>query len=118
MASAGLPILLLQAPGIKAQGSKPRVGEFDYIDYVLNLAGRRNQVRIKFIENADHSFANREGRQAVKQHISDWLGAYFPFEDPNRNAVGHASAESNDLQIPSTRASAQSADVGYVLGSR
>jgi len=118
MASAGLPILLLQAPGIKAQGSKPRVGEFDYIDYVLNLAGRRNQVRIKFIENADHSFANREGRQAVKQHISDWLSAYFPFEDPNRNAVGHASAESNDLQIPSTRASAQSADVGYVLGSR
>jgi alpha-beta hydrolase superfamily lysophospholipase len=118
MANAGLPILLLQAPGIKAQGSKPRVGEFDYIDYVVKLAGRRSQVKVKFIESADHSFANREGREAVEQQIADWLKAYFPLKDPSRNAIGQASADGGELQNPSRRASASSPDMGYVLGRR
>ena len=81
VAGSGMPILLLQAPGIKAQGSKPRVGEFDYIDYVLKLAGRKSRVSAEFVRGADHSFANREGRQAVERHIADWLVANFPLTD-------------------------------------
>jgi len=31
VASAGLPILLLQAPGNQSEGLEARIGEFDYI---------------------------------------------------------------------------------------
>jgi pimeloyl-ACP methyl ester carboxylesterase len=81
VASTGLPILLLKAPGIKAQGSKPRLGEFDYIDHVVNLAGRKKSIAVEFVESADHSFANCEGREAVEQHIAGWLAANFPLPD-------------------------------------
>jgi len=78
VASGGLPILILKAPGIKAQGSKPRVGEFDYIDYAVKLAGRKSRVSVDFVESADHSFANCEGREAVERRIAGWLAAQFP----------------------------------------
>jgi pimeloyl-ACP methyl ester carboxylesterase len=81
VAAAGLPILMFKAPGIKTTGSKPRLGEFDYMDYVLRLAGRRSRVLIKTIEDADHSFANRAGRAAVRQEIERWLTQYFPHAD-------------------------------------
>jgi len=90
LTAAGIPVLLLKAPGIKAQGAKPRVGEFDYIDYVVKLAGRRTRVSAEFVEGADHSFANRAGREAVQKHISEWLGKNFPLFD-------HKSVKSNDL---------------------
>jgi hypothetical protein len=84
VASAGLPILLLKAPGIKAQGAKPRVGEFDYIDYVVKLGGRKSRVSVEFVEGADHSFANREGREAVERHIAGWLASHFPLTNSVR----------------------------------
>jgi alpha-beta hydrolase superfamily lysophospholipase len=87
-AAAGLPILLLKAPGIKARGERPRVGEFDYIDHVLKLAGRKNRIAVEFIEAADHSFANRLGREAVEHHIEDWLVTHFPLDDINFKAAG------------------------------
>jgi alpha-beta hydrolase superfamily lysophospholipase len=100
VATAGLPILLLQAPGIKAQGSKPRVGEFDYIDHVMKLAGRKCRVSVEFVESADHSFANREGRAAVQDHIADWLVSHFPLTDLNLSAE----------EIPPFRASERDSD--------
>ncbi len=62
VASTGLPILFLKAPARKASGTKPRVGEFDYLKYVLGLAGRNSKVVVELIEGTDHSFANRLGR--------------------------------------------------------
>ena len=32
VASTGLPVLLLKAPGRKTKGTKPRIGEFDYLN--------------------------------------------------------------------------------------
>jgi pimeloyl-ACP methyl ester carboxylesterase len=84
--AAGLPTLLLQAPGIKAQGPKPRVGEFDYIDHVVKLAGRKSRVSVEFVESADHSFANRKGRDAVQLHIANWLVSHFPRTEFNASA--------------------------------
>jgi len=84
-----LPVLLLKAPGIKAQGSKPRLGEFDYIDYIVKLAGKKNRVAVEFVEGADHSFANRKGRAAVENHIEQWLAANFPVQ---RFELGSAEA--------------------------
>ena len=100
VAATGLPILLLQAPGIKAQGAKPRVGEFDYIDYVMKMAGRKSRVSVEFVESADHSFANREGRAAVQDHIADWLVSHFPLTDLNLSAE----------EIPPFRASERDSD--------
>jgi pimeloyl-ACP methyl ester carboxylesterase len=97
LASTGVPILLLKAPGIKAQGAKPRVGEFDYIDHVVKLAGRKSRVRVEFVECADHSFANREGREAVQLHIEQWLAALFPLANLQSAADNAAPLGANSL---------------------
>jgi hypothetical protein len=81
VASTGLPILFLKAPARKATGTKPRVGEFDYLKYVLGLAGRNSKVVVELIEGTDHSFANRLGRAAVRRHIEGWLTSYFPLQE-------------------------------------
>jgi pimeloyl-ACP methyl ester carboxylesterase len=78
VSAAGLPMLVFKAPGIKAKGSKPRVGEFDYMGYVAKLAGRKSDLVIKAIENADHSFANRAGREAIVEATLAWLASHFP----------------------------------------
>jgi pimeloyl-ACP methyl ester carboxylesterase len=118
VASAGLPILLLKAPGIKAQGSKPRVGEFDYIDYVVKLAGRKSRVSVNFVEGADHSFANREGRQAVERRIADWLAARFPVTNfsPSTNDVTHLRAGKNRVELRESQQA--TADFGCALEGR
>jgi pimeloyl-ACP methyl ester carboxylesterase len=81
VASAGLPILFIKAPARKSAGIKPRVGEFDYLKYVLGLAGRNSKVVVELIEGTDHSFANRQGRAAVRQHTESWLASYFPRQE-------------------------------------
>jgi hypothetical protein len=77
VASSGTPILILKAPARKAFGTKPRTGEFDYLDYVLKAAGKRGRVSVTLIEGTDHSFANRAGRQAVAAQLEVWLRTYF-----------------------------------------
>ncbi len=101
VAAAGMPILLLKAPGIKAQGNKPRVGEFDYIQYTLKLAGRKNRVSVRFIEDADHSFANRLGRAAVEHQLADWLATYFPLPNLARALGNESVAHSGGDQVNS-----------------
>jgi pimeloyl-ACP methyl ester carboxylesterase len=81
VASTGLPILFIKAPARKAAGTKPRAGEFDYLKYVLGLAGRNSKVVVELIQGTDHSFANRQGRAAVRQHTERWLASYFPLQE-------------------------------------
>ncbi len=81
LAAGGLPILILKAPVRKAVGAKPRVGEFDYLAHVLSIAGNRNKVSVKYTEGTDHSFANRHGRNAVRQYTEDWLTSHFPLAE-------------------------------------
>ncbi|MGD0892958.1 MAG: alpha/beta fold hydrolase [Terracidiphilus sp.] len=103
--TAGLPILMLKAPGLKTQGTKPRVGEFDYIKHLLQLAGQKGRVTVKLIEGTDHSFANRAGRAAVRRDIENWLGAYFPIsslEDGVRS-LPHSSAHKNQSEYAKPR---------------
>jgi hypothetical protein len=76
--SAGIPILILKAPSLTAQGSKPRIGEFDYLAYLQAISGRNSHVAIKFIEGTNHSFADAVGRAAVRQHTQEWLSSFFP----------------------------------------
>ena len=90
LSAPGLPILVFKAPGIKAQGSKPRVGEFDYLEYVSKLAGRKSDLVMRSIEAADHSFANRAGREAVREEAEGWLASHFPLT----NSEAYAKAKS------------------------
>ncbi len=78
LASTGLPILILKSSGPKTLGTKPKVGEFDYLKYILGLAGRRNQVVVKVMNGANHTFANRLGRVTVRLYTEQWLKACFP----------------------------------------
>jgi pimeloyl-ACP methyl ester carboxylesterase len=104
VASTGLPILLLKAPARKASGTKPRAGEFDYLNHVLRLAGRRSQVNVTFVDGTDHSFANKVGRNAIRQHTENWLKAYFPNAgqiDPLVSCFRHETS-TNEISVPTT----------------
>jgi len=96
VASAGMPILLLKAPGLKSSGAKPRAGNFDYLTHVLKLAGHRSDVVVRFIEGADHSFANRSGRALVRKHAESWLTAHFSAGVPEGGAMNSSSPEEGD----------------------
>ncbi len=78
LASAGLPILVLKAPSPKASGSKPRLGDFDYLSHVIHLGGTHSRIDLRAIEGAGHSFADRTGRAAVRNLTEAWLGEHFP----------------------------------------
>jgi pimeloyl-ACP methyl ester carboxylesterase len=73
VASGGMPILVLRSPG-----KQPRTGQFDYMKHAVKLAGRKARVEIKLLGDADHSFANRTGRNAVRMQAEAWLSEYFP----------------------------------------
>ena len=88
MATTGMPILILKAPGLKAVGKKPRVGQFDYLKYVTKLAGSKSQVTIELIEGTDHSFANRVGRAAVRAANRELAGEVFSFGWVGRKNAG------------------------------
>jgi alpha-beta hydrolase superfamily lysophospholipase len=118
VATSGLPILLLRAPGIKAQGSKPRLGQFDYIDHVVGLAGRKSRVTVEFVEGADHSFANWSGREAVQQHIEAWLGAHFPLGEFKRAFRSAAPLRAGENLNDSRKSSAAPPDLGCALEGR
>jgi pimeloyl-ACP methyl ester carboxylesterase len=90
LASAGMPILILKAPALKTRGTKPRVGEFDYLGYLQESSGRNSSIVVEFIESTNHSFADVDGRSAVRQHTEQWLNAAA-----SREAVAE-SAESCD----------------------
>jgi pimeloyl-ACP methyl ester carboxylesterase len=118
VASSGLPILILKAPGIKAQGSKPRVGEFDYIDYAVKLAGRKSRVSVDFVEGADHSFANRAGREAVERLIAGWLAARFPLTNFSLSATENSLSRAGKNQSESRQLQEAPADLGCALEGR
>lgn len=88
--STGLPILVLKVPVRKGPGAKPKVGEFDFLKYVLELAGRKSRVTVCVAEGANHSFADNVGRRAVRQHTENWLNDFFPVKEKDRVAM-HAS---------------------------
>jgi pimeloyl-ACP methyl ester carboxylesterase len=112
VASTGLPILLFKAPGLKSPGIKPRLGEFDYLEHVLALAGRKGRVEIELIEGTDHSFADRVGRIAVRQRATSWLSEFFPPPSltqaaqeapPLEGRAGGSNLQSSQRYAPSLR---------------
>jgi pimeloyl-ACP methyl ester carboxylesterase len=80
LASAGMPVLLLNAPEPKASVAKPRAGKFDYPRHLLKLAGSRSRVDFRVLENTNHVFSNPAGRISVRQHVEEWMPTCFPFE--------------------------------------
>jgi alpha-beta hydrolase superfamily lysophospholipase len=81
VASADLPILLLNAPAPKATGATPRVGKFDYLQHILKLAGNRSRVEVRIIEGANHAFSNSVAREGVRREVEDWMPRFFPLEN-------------------------------------
>jgi pimeloyl-ACP methyl ester carboxylesterase len=116
--TSGLPILMLKAPGLKTQGTKPRVGEFDYIQHLMELAGRKGQVTVKLVEGTDHSFANRAGRVAVRHDIETWLGRYFPISGLQDGAKGVSRSSAHNNQNEFARPGSVHADMGCAVEGR
>jgi alpha-beta hydrolase superfamily lysophospholipase len=80
LASRGIPILILNKPERKSADMKARAKAFDYLEYVLRLAEGKSRVVVRLAEGSDHSFSNRLGRVAVRQHVEEWLDVHFPFK--------------------------------------
>ncbi len=95
LAPAGLPILIFKGPDRRAS-NKPMDREFDYLQYLLGVAGRRSQVVVKVTEGANNAFANRKGRAAVQQHTEQWLNACFPLLKHQEDVVSTLGSERNE----------------------
>jgi pimeloyl-ACP methyl ester carboxylesterase len=93
LGSSGLPILVMKAPALKARGSQPRLGEFDYLNYVQARSGRASRIVVKYIEGTNHSFADRLGRIAVRQHTERWLRSCFPLMERQASALNPPRSE-------------------------
>ena len=89
LARSGLPILLLTAPAPGASGANPRIGKFDYLAYILQLAGRDTRVDSRVVEGANHSFSNEVGKAAVPSLVTEWMSAFLPH--PTGFAAGVAT---------------------------
>lgn len=94
--SRGIPVLILKMPDRRAASAKPRARDFDYFKYVVELAGRRGMVAAKSVEGANHTFSNRAGRAAVRQHAEQWLNTYFSIPECRDSGVSTACIESGD----------------------
>jgi len=71
--SKGLPVLIINAPTSRKNGEN-----FNYIDYICKTNVSQGQVALEVIQGADHTFSNRLGLAAVRQHTEEWLRAKFP----------------------------------------
>jgi len=83
----GLPIMILNKPERKSQEMKARSRTFDYLNYVVKIAGQDARITVRLAEGSDHSFSNRLGRVAVRQHVESWLNANFPIKPANYKNV-------------------------------
>jgi hypothetical protein len=74
------------------------VGEFDYLQHALKLAGRKSRVSVRVAEGANHSFANRLGREAVRVHTETWLDEFFPLEPSLTPSASTLETEPQDSE--------------------
>jgi pimeloyl-ACP methyl ester carboxylesterase len=95
--SSGLPILIVMGPARRSSGTRPRLGEFDFLSYAMKLAGTRGRIEVRVAEGADHSFGNRLGRTQARDHFSQWLGTTFPPATEGEPASPRASTETSTL---------------------
>jgi pimeloyl-ACP methyl ester carboxylesterase len=78
VASSGVAVLIVVGPARRSSSTKPRLGEFDFLGYAVQLAGPQGRVEVQLAEGASHSFANQLGRTHVRRLAADWLDACFP----------------------------------------
>ena len=78
LASSGAPILILKAPSRRAAGANVRMGEFDYLDWIVKVSGSHHHITLTPVAGANHSFSNHQDRAVVLNNIVSWLTAYFP----------------------------------------
>jgi pimeloyl-ACP methyl ester carboxylesterase len=79
LAASGLPILIFKSGEPAALGSsKLRAGAFDYLEHIASFAGQRSRLSLRTIEGTNHSFADRLGRAAIREHAEAWLHKHFP----------------------------------------
>lgn len=82
VASASHPMLILNA-----RSPRSRMGDFDYFGHLKKLSGPGARVVIKFIDGANHSFADEIGKAAVQREAEQWLNSYFPLFANEKIAV-------------------------------
>jgi pimeloyl-ACP methyl ester carboxylesterase len=81
LVSSGLPILVFKSGEPAALGSsKLRAGAFDYLEHITSFAGNRSRLSLSTIDGTNHSFADRVGRAAIREHAETWLYKHFPGE--------------------------------------
>ena len=72
---------------LNARSPRSRMGEFDYLGHLKKLSGPSSRVILKFIDGANHSFADEIGKAAVRREGEQWLNSYFPLFADEKIAV-------------------------------
>jgi pimeloyl-ACP methyl ester carboxylesterase len=99
LASDGVPALLVTAYSPKDPGQHVETGEFDYLTYIAALAKNAGTLTIETVEDATHTFANRQGRVAVRNRTLQWLSAKFSQDASQASVapVAELARQSRDL---------------------
>jgi pimeloyl-ACP methyl ester carboxylesterase len=82
LVSSGLPILVCKSaePAGALGSSKLRASMCDYLEHITSFAGHRSRLSLRTIEGTNHSFADRVGRAAIREHSEAWLHEHFAGE--------------------------------------
>ncbi len=81
LVSSGLPMLVVKSgEPVTLGSSKLRAGAFDYLEHITSFAGQTGRLSLCTIEGTNHSFADRLGREAIREQAESWLREHFPIE--------------------------------------
>jgi pimeloyl-ACP methyl ester carboxylesterase len=98
LTATGLPILMLKEPERKAPRAQAKIGEFDYLDYVVKIAGPHSRVELKVSEGANHSFGNHLGKLVVREQTTEWLQEHFPLGQTSEATIDPVHLEQRETE--------------------
>jgi pimeloyl-ACP methyl ester carboxylesterase len=98
LAATGMPILMLKELERKSPRAQAKIGEFDFFDYVMKIAGPESCVELKVSEGANHSFGNHLGKLVVREQTAEWLQVHFALGQATEKAIDSALIEQSETE--------------------
>jgi pimeloyl-ACP methyl ester carboxylesterase len=84
--SARLPLLVL-----RSRAASQKSGEFDYLSDRQSSLRANSRAVVRLIDGTTHSFAEGQGKVAVREYVEQWLRESFPINNRTQDQVSLAT---------------------------